>query len=82
MFRYLKGIINVGILYDGMCENKYLYNFSESDYVGDLDTRRSITGYLFTSANDAITWDSLRQRTVSLSTTEYIAVCEAVKEAL
>lgn len=65
-----------------MCENKYLYNFSESDYVGDLDTRRSITGYLFTSANDAITWDSLRQRTVSFNTTEYIAVCEAVKEAL
>jgi len=38
--------------------------------VGDLDTRRLMTGYVFRLAGDAITWGSLRQRTVSLSTTE------------
>lgn len=84
VFRYLRGTINYGILYNGLCEDKRLCGFSDSDYAGDLDTRRSTTGYLFTLAGGAITWGSIRQRTVALSTTEaeYMAVCEAVKEAI
>ncbi|KYN44358.1 Copia protein, partial [Trachymyrmex septentrionalis] len=39
VFRYPKGT-NIGILYDGT------KGFSDSDYVGDLDTRHSTTDYL------------------------------------
>jgi len=84
VFRYLNATINLGILYDRTNESIYLKDFPDSDYAGDLDTRRSMTGYVFKLAGAAITRGSLRQRTVSLSTieAEYIAACEAVKEAL
>jgi len=84
VFRYLNATINLGILYDGTNESVYPESFSDSDYAGDLDTRRLTTGYVFKVAGGPITWGSLRQRTVLLSTTEaeYIAACEAVKEAL
>jgi len=84
VFRYLNATINLGILYDETNENIYTEGFSDSDYADDLDIRRSTTGYVFKLAGGAITVHSLRQRTVSLSTTEaeYIAAYEAVKEAL
>jgi len=84
VFKYLSATINLEILYDGTNENVYPESFSDSDYADDLDTRCSTTGYVFQLAGDAITWGSLRQRTVSLSTieAEYIAACEVVKEAL
>lgn len=84
VFRYLKGTIDMGILYDGSIEDTYIKGYSDADYAGDLDTRRSTSGYLIMLGNAAVTWGSIRQRTVSLSTkeTEYIAACESVKEAL
>lgn len=74
----------MGILYDGAHKDKYIQGFSDSDYAGDLDTRRSTTEYIFILANSAISGGSLKQKTVSLSTTEaeYIAACEATKEAV
>ncbi|KAG8484503.1 hypothetical protein CXB51_023752 [Gossypium anomalum] len=56
----------------------------DSDYAGDLDQRRSTTGYVFTFAGRPISWKSTLQSTVALSTTEaeYMAVTEAVKEAI
>jgi len=82
VFRYLSAITNLGILYDGINENVYPEGFSDSDYADDLDTRRLTIDYVFKLAGGTITWDSFRQRIVSLSTTEaeYIAVCETVKE--
>ena len=55
-----------------------------SDYAGDLDKRRSLTGYVFTIGGCAISWKDTLQSTVTLSTTEaeYMTVTEAWKEAL
>ena len=49
---------------------------------GDLDGRKSTSGYLFTFAGGAVSWQSKLQKCVALSTTEaeYIAVTEAGKE--
>jgi len=58
IFRYLNTTINLGILYDGTNESIYPEGFSDSDYAGDLDTRRSTIGYVFKLAGGAITWDS------------------------
>ena len=51
---------------------------------GNLDNRRSTTGYVFTFARAAISWASKLQQVVSLSTTEaeYIALTEAAKELI
>ena len=52
--------------------------------VGDLDCRKSTSGYLFTFAGGAISWQSKLQKCVSLSTTkvEYITTTKAGKEML
>ncbi|KAF3642236.1 Polygalacturonase [Capsicum annuum] len=51
---------------------------------GDLDKRRSLTGYVFCIGGCAISWKATSQHVVDLSTTEaeYMAVTEAIKEAL
>lgn len=51
---------------------------------GDMDIRKSTTGYLYTFAGAAVSWMSRLQRIVALSTTkvEYIAATEACKEML
>eukprot|EP00253_Pinus_taeda_P004176 PITA_04176 len=51
---------------------------------GDLDKRRSTSGYVFTLSGGAINWMSKLQNIVALSTTEaeYIAASHASKEAI
>ena len=56
--------------------------WSDSDYGGDLDTRKSQTGWVFTLNGGAISWRSVLQSCVALSTpeAEYMAVSDAGKE--
>ena len=51
---------------------------------GDIDSRKSTSGFMFTFAGGAVSWQSKLQKVVALSTTEaeYIAVTEACKEML
>ena len=57
--------------------------YVDSDYTGDLDKRRSTTGYLFMLGGCSISWKSNFQSIVTLSTieTEYVALREALKGA-
>ena len=61
-----------------------LLGYSDSDWAGDVDTRRSTTGYVFTLNHGAVTWGSRLQATVALSSSEaeYMAMCAAVQEAI
>lgn len=51
---------------------------------GDIDSRKSTFGYLFTFAGGVVSWQSKLQKCVVLSTTEveYIIVTEGCKELL
>ena len=82
IFCYLLGTINMSLVYEGDIHN--LRGFTDADYGGDLDTRRSTTGFVFDIGSGAISWSSKRQQTVSLSTcqAEYQAQTAGAKEAV
>ena len=44
--------------------------FTDSDYAGDQDDRRSTSGYVFMLGSGAISWSSKNQPIITLSTTE------------
>lgn len=60
-----------------------LFGFVDSDFTGDIN-KRSLTGYVFLYGPNLISWKVTLQSIVALSTTEaeYIALIEAIKEAL
>jgi hypothetical protein len=60
-----------------------LVDYVDSDYGGDLDRRRSLSGYVFTVGDCAVSWKARLQDTVALSTkeAEYMAIAEVTKEA-
>eukprot|EP00253_Pinus_taeda_P018038 PITA_18038 len=61
-----------------------LVGFTDSDWVGELDDRKSTTSYVFTFGSGPITWACKKQCDISLSSTEaeYRGTVEASKEAL
>jgi hypothetical protein len=56
--------------------------YSDSDFAGDKDDRKSITGYVIFVSGSAISWKSKSQPCVTLSSTEaeYVALNEMVRE--
>lgn len=82
ILRYLAGTRDYGIVFgNGGLE---VQGFVDADYAGELDTRRSTTGYVFMLSGGAISWSSRLQVTVAVSTVEaeYMGAASAVKEAL
>ncbi|XP_057452007.1 secreted RxLR effector protein 161-like [Lotus japonicus] len=69
IMRYVKGTTDLGILYSSKGDGKMIA-FSDSDYAGDLDDRRSTSGYVFLLGTGSVAWISKKQAVVSLSTTE------------
>ena len=58
--------------------------YVDADHARDPDTRRSVTGYVFTLAGGPIVWQSRNQTSVALSSmeAEYMAACAATQEAM
>ncbi|KAH9753660.1 hypothetical protein KPL71_015154 [Citrus sinensis] len=83
ILRYLFGTVDVGLLFKKDCSQQCV-GYCDSDFTGDLDKRRSTTGYVFTLGGGPVSWRSILQSTIALSTTEaeYMAATEAVKEAI
>eukprot|EP00253_Pinus_taeda_P010317 PITA_10317 len=83
VLRYLCGIVHFGILYTDVSDIT-LAGFSDSDWAGNLDDRRSITGYAFNIGSGVIAWSSKKQSTVALSSceVEYQALCATTCEAI
>ncbi|KAK3021368.1 hypothetical protein RJ639_046001 [Escallonia herrerae] len=75
---------NFGVMFDGLGAKGEVSGFVDSDYAGNLDSRRSTTGYIFTFYGGLICWQSVLQATTALSTmeAEYMALTEAANEAL
>lgn len=56
VYRYLKGTINYGLLFQKNCKEKELRVFSDSDFAGDPITRHSRTGIVSVYLGAAISW--------------------------
>ena len=63
---------------------RVLHDFIDTDYVENLNQRKSVMGYVFMVAEYTVSWKTKLQDTEALSITEveYIAPVEVSKEAL
>uniref|UniRef100_H3H9D6 Reverse transcriptase Ty1/copia-type domain-containing protein n=1 Tax=Phytophthora ramorum TaxID=164328 RepID=H3H9D6_PHYRM len=66
------------------CDSLGMCGYSDADWAGDIESRRSTSGYAFMMNGGCISWRSKKQRTVALSSTEaeYMALSEATQEAV
>lgn len=78
VLRYIKGTLDLGVFYKKGGETT-LIGYTDSDYAGDLDDRKSTSGYVFLLGGGAVAWMSKKQPVVTLSTTEaeYVAAASA-----
>ena len=83
ILRYLQGTRNYGLVFVGG-DKDVLLGYSDSDWAGDIVTRRSTSGYVFQLGQSTISWCSKRQQTVAKSSTEaeYVALSIASQEVI
>ena len=88
VLKYIKGTITKGLVFGGndrpLQQERVVKGFVDSDFVGYLDTMKSLTGYVFTVYGTTISWKARLQKVVALSSSkaQYMALTEAIKEAL
>ncbi|GAU44417.1 hypothetical protein TSUD_100640 [Trifolium subterraneum] len=86
VLRYVKGTSSHGILLPNQSNNSVklkAYGYSDSDWGGDQDDRKSTAGYLFMLGNSPISWCLKKQGIVALSSceAEYVAASFAACQA-
>ncbi|KAG9450333.1 hypothetical protein H6P81_010298 [Aristolochia fimbriata] len=75
ILRYVKGKINWGLWFS-RDSNTLLASYSDADWAGNVDDRKSTSGGCFYLGNNLVSWYSKKQNSISLSTAEeaeYIA---------
>jgi hypothetical protein len=74
IFRYLKGTIYLGLWYPSK-DSFTLKAYSDSDWAGSVDNRKSTSGGAFFLGESLVAWISKKQSSISLFSieAEYIA---------
>jgi hypothetical protein len=86
-FKYLSGTRTLALKFGGGPITDTITlgeSYSDSDWAGSVDDRRSTTGYIIKINNDTCIWQSKKQATIALSSAEaeYMAVSAAVTEII
>jgi hypothetical protein len=84
IIRYITGTLEYGLRYGRWTGTAGLVGYCDSDLTDDIDTRKSTTGALFFLGKCLVSWQSLKQRVVALSSckAEYIAATTAATQAI
>jgi hypothetical protein len=84
LLRYVRGTSDLCLTFDATGSKRVVLGWADADWGGCMDTRRSTTGYVFSTYGGIVAWKSKRQSTIALSTTqaELLASTEAAKQAL
>lgn len=82
ILRYIRGTIDLKLVYQKQRAAATLIGYSDSDWGGDQNDGKSTSGYVFKLFGHTVSWASRKQATVSLSSTEaeYVALTEAICE--
>ena len=84
IWKYLNKYPNIGTYY--LCNKTFLelLRYTNANWERDINSRKSTNSFLFLINNYIISWLSILQKTVALSSCEakYIAFKEAIKEIL
>src|SRR5258705_12957987 len=68
VWKYISWTKDLGLLHQS--DPLALRGYCDSDWGGDIEHRRSTTGYIFLFRGAPISWNSKLQRTVALSSCE------------
>ena len=84
IIRYLIGTRDLGIIFGSSGSFSEVKGFTDADYAGCVESRKSRSGFVFLLNGGPVSWSSQRQSVVALSTTEaeYIALSHGTKEAI
>jgi hypothetical protein len=84
IMRYLKGTINLGLVYTQGGKEEQIIGYSDSDHGGDLVGRRSTVGMAFYLNESLISWCSQKEKIVSISSceAEFMAATLAARQDL
>ncbi|KAH9304326.1 hypothetical protein KI387_008730, partial [Taxus chinensis] len=83
VLRYVQGTVDFGLEYQKNTQF-FLQGYTDSNYVGSVNDRKSTSGYVFHLGSGPISWISKKKIVVALSSTEAEyraargAVCEAI----
>jgi hypothetical protein len=82
--RYVAGTLDHGLYYPKCPGEAHLVGYSDSDHAGDIDTSKSTSEILFFFGKSLVSWQSVKQQVVALSSceAEYIAASTALTQAL
>jgi len=58
VLRYIKGTLNHHMIYSYIENGHILEGYSDADWIGNTDTRRSTSGYYFFLTSTVISWAS------------------------
>ena len=83
VLRYLQGTKEY-MLTCKRSDNLEVIGYSDADFAGCVDTKKSTSGYIFTLAGGAISWKSSKQTLTASSTmqAEFVACYEATGQAV
>ena len=79
---YLKKTKDLKLCYDANANQ--IEGYTDADFGGDTETRRSTSGYVYVIAGGALSWSSRKQSTTAVNAqeAEYVAIKYVSKEAI